>query len=160
MQISKLTDHHQNGCVLFEIPRARASLDSYTYEIFEAVTAVNAKLVDKKVSNDVTEIEHVEGYVAPQFSSVTPVYSTPEDVHNFNIWYYEQVAKKSTNPKRKNLKETEDVYKYLNKSENMSHCKSCSCTVTKTNAYTEARDLVKLWLFFADHDMASVNNHK
>ena len=95
----------------------------------------------------ISEIEHVEVYVAPQFSSVTPVYSTPEDVHNFNIWYYEKVGKKSTNPKRKNLKETEDVYKYLNKSENMSHCKSCSCTVTKTNADTEARDYVATKVF-------------
>ena len=75
-----------------------------------------------KVSNDVIETKNVEGYVSPQisedvttsnFCEVTPVYSTPLDVQNFNNWYYEQLAKKSTKHKQKNLKETRGGYKYL-----------------------------------------------
>ena len=105
---------------------------SYTTRASLAATAVNDELGDKKVSNDVTETEHVEVYVTPHISSDTPVYSTPEDVHNFNNWYYAQVSKKSTKPKRKNLKETQDVYKYLKKSGTTRHCKSCSCIEIKT----------------------------
>ena len=95
---------------------------------------------------------------------VFSVYSTPEDVNNFNNWYYARVAKKSTKPKHKNLKETRDVYKYLCKSEmesrrsegfvfggesslympDIGHCKSCSYAVTKTKADSEARDHVAM----------------
>ena len=111
----------------------RASLGGATTK---KSTSVNVTLpYDKKlcakVSNDVIETKNVEDYVTPQmsehiitsnFCEVTPVYSTPLEVQNFNIWYYEQLAnKKSTKPKRKNLKETREDYKYLCKSEMSLH---------------------------------------
>ena len=45
------------------------------------------------------------------------MYSTLEETEAFNMWYYEQVENKYTKSKLKNLKEMEDDYKYLYKSE-------------------------------------------
>ena len=61
--------------------------------------------------------ENVVHTTRASLDDATPVYSTLEETEAFNMWYYEQVENKYTKSKLKNLKEMEDEYKYLYKSE-------------------------------------------
>ena len=90
-------------------------------DIKTKVVTVNRKAKEVTI-DDATETKNFEALVTPQTCEdlITPVYSTPEDVHNFNAWYYEQLEKKSTKPKFQNLKETDDSYRSVYKSKTES----------------------------------------
>ena len=96
--------------------------------------------------NDVSE--NVTAYSTRTSSDVTPVYSTPEEIQNFNNWYYERANKLSTKPYLQNLSSTEFSSSNLGlyKSDNNKHCNSCSCSVTKTKANIDAKDNVAMKL--------------
>lgn len=105
-------------------------------ERFDKNIDTKTKLVTE---NDVAN----EAVTTSSTNDAVPVFSTPQEVTDFNNWYEEQLASKSTKPKVQNPNETQDGHKYLSESVSpdpecsVSRSECCSCqdtsdTKTKT----------------------------